>query len=89
MTEKLLILSRILGYTNPDEALVGFVDTYGLAFLIQALQYMCQLNDNDYRQEFAPSLAVVAIADDDDTAKIQLGKVLFGLITKVNFEASS
>lgn len=89
MTEKLLMLLRALGYQSPSEALVRFVGSYNLAFLLQALEYLCQLNDINNRQEFAAaSVAITATNTDDDTDRLRLGRVLFGLISKATIEPS-
>ncbi len=85
MTEKLLILLRALGYQNPKEELVNFVTKYGLAFLLQALEYMSQLCDDDSRQEFLVASTNTTIAN-DDSARLRLGKVLFGLIARVGYD---
>lgn len=78
MTQNLLLLLRSLGYEQPREVLIEFVRLHRLAFLLQALQYMCQLNNEENRQEFYVQSTTYAPSD-DGTARLRLGKVLLGL----------
>jgi hypothetical protein len=84
MTGKLLIFLKALGYEQPSEVLISFVGHYDLTFLLQALEYICQLND-DNRQEFLLASSIAA-TDDDDNTRLRLGKLLFGLIAKLSPE---
>ncbi|HEY5549778.1 MAG TPA: hypothetical protein VIK37_01065 [Candidatus Saccharimonadales bacterium] len=87
MTEKLLRLLRALGYENPKEVLVSFVARFDLAFLLQTLKYLCQLNNEHNRQEFLAVFSTFPANDDDDT-RLRIGKMLFGLIAKLSPEPS-
>lgn len=51
MTQKLLILLRAVGYDNPREVLVGFVERNDFEFLLQAIRYLYQLSDKATQQE--------------------------------------
>ncbi len=82
LTEQLLLLLRSLGYEQPKEALVEFVRVYGLTFLLQAIQYMCQLSNTIEQQEFLASTSVAVTRDDttDDYGSL-LGKAVLRLLS--------
>lgn len=79
MTEKILTLLRALGYQNPGEALINFVTRYDLAFLLQALEHLCQLNDKENRREFLLS-SITSNAIDDTQQRF--GKTILSFIVK-------
>lgn len=79
MTEKLLVLLCSLGYEHPREVLVEFVRQYSLAFLLQALQHMCQLNSKENRYEFLVAASTPPI-NDNTRAHISLGRLLVDLV---------
>lgn len=81
MTQKLLMLLRSLGYEQPREVLVEFVRLHSLSFLLQAIQYMCQLNNEENRQEFYAQPSTY-VPSDDGNARLRLGKVLFSLVAR-------
>lgn len=83
MIEKLLALLRILGYQNPREALMSCVSRYNLVFLLQALEYISQLNNVENKKDFLITSAT-SISADDGIIQLRLGKLLFGLIAKLN-----
>lgn len=88
MIEKLLILLRALGYQHPSEALLRFVAKYDVAFLLQALEYICRL-DNDINRQNTLIASSAADTTDDDSARLRLGKLLFRFVTKATLEPST
>lgn len=84
MTEKLLTLLETLGYQNPSEVLVTFVDMHGLTFLIEALEYIYQMNSDD--RALLISGVSTARDENDDSRRLRLGKILFGFIAKITPE---
>jgi hypothetical protein len=81
LTQKLLDLLRVVGYQNPGEVLVTFVSRHDIEFLLQALRYLSQLTNADYRQEFLPPLLrKPPVADESVSARI--GKIIFNLLMK-------
>ena len=50
--QKLLGLLRLIGYENPQEALLELVTRHDLEFLAQAMHYLSQLTNLDNQQEF-------------------------------------
>ena len=58
LTEKILLFLSALGYAYPQEALVKFVATYDLDYLLEALQYLCQLYHPYFQLEARRQCAV-------------------------------
>lgn len=87
MTEKLLMLLQTLGYRNPSEVLVVFVDTHGLTFLIEALEFIHQMNSDD--RTLLVSGISTAGDENDGFDRLHLGKILFGLIAKNGSETAA
>lgn len=50
--QKLLELLRLIGYENPQKALLELVARHDLEFLAQAMHYLSQLTNLDNQQEF-------------------------------------
>lgn len=84
LTDKLLKLLRILGYENPTQTLVGFVAQYDLASLLQALEYIGQLQNAHGRHE-SISASLTTNLNDDDTTRLRLEAVI-ALIMKTVFD---
>lgn len=80
LTEKLLKLLRVLGYEQPEEVLVGFAKEYSLELLLQAIEYICQLNSEGISREFLSATSAV-YSNDDDSYGLHLGRLLLGLVT--------
>jgi hypothetical protein len=53
LKEKIVVLLRVLGYKEPEQALEQLLEKYDLDFVIEALQYLRQLTDSGQRQEFS------------------------------------
>ncbi len=77
MTEKLLLLLQSVGYEHPQEALVRLVAVYDLAFLLQALQHLCQLYHDEYHKEI---LGAASPVQHSDNAPLRWGKLLLTLL---------
>lgn len=84
MTEQLLILLRGLGYEHPREVLVGFVQKYSLSFLLQALRYLCLLNNLAEQHEFF-KFSISYTTSSDDRLILNIGKLVFGFLAKSTF----
>lgn len=82
LTEKLLLLLQASGYEHPKEILIEFVHIHGLAYLLQTVHRMCSLNSNENQQEFLSSS--IQMTQNDDYARIAIGKLLFGLILRLH-----
>lgn len=85
MTQKLLMLLRSLGYEQPREVLVEFVRLHGLGFLLQAIQYMCQLNSTDNQQEFYSLTTTSTSSDDSVGFSSVLGNIVLRLLSVKTF----
>jgi hypothetical protein len=72
MTDNLLVLLKELGYQNPGELLVNFVNKFGPTFFLQSIEYLCKLNDDDSRQKL--------VISSDDTSISRLSKLLIKLV---------
>lgn len=81
ITEKLLLLLRSLGYQQPEDALVNFVANYDLAFLIEALEYVAQLDHDRERKELLRA-SLAQVATRQDNGPIRVGKMLLNLIIR-------
>lgn len=77
MTQKLLMLLRSIGYQNPRDALIEFVQLRGLTFLFQAIQCMCQLNHEKNRKEFLTK--VLTLTSDNNNSRVRLSMLLASL----------
>lgn len=51
VTSKMLALIHLLGYDDPEKALLDFVASRDLQFLAQTMQYLTQLADEDEQEE--------------------------------------
>lgn len=80
LTEQLLLLLRSLGYEQPKEVLIGFMQLYGLAYLLQALQYMCQLDGADERREILITSAPTTTSGSSTNLGSLVGNAVLGLI---------
>lgn len=80
LTEKLLVVLKTLGYQRPGEMLVGFVAQYDLEYLLEALEYLCRVNNGYGTYEFNPAFVVPSSDGCEDGQRLRLGKLLFGII---------
>ncbi|HEY5442716.1 MAG TPA: hypothetical protein VIJ68_04205 [Candidatus Saccharimonadales bacterium] len=75
LTQKLLMLLRAAGYSNPREALIEFTTQYSFEFLMQAIGHLYQLSDEANQQEFFSRLTAIAVKD-DESLSVRLGKAI-------------
>lgn len=76
-TQKLLILLRVIGYTDPQEALVEFIEQHDFEFLLQAVSYLHQLCDDNNQQELLPTTTLSFTATKINEALIvRLGQAI-------------
>lgn len=85
ITEQLLLLLSRLGYQHPREVLVEFVRLHGLAYLLQALRYMCQLNDADERKEVFVAATTTTPSSDNRSVGSLLGNAVLRLLSVKTF----
>jgi hypothetical protein len=78
MTEKLLILLNQLGYENPKEVLLNFVNKFGVSFLLQSLTYFCRQPYDDERKEILVQ-STWQLQSDDGSTRQRLLKLLSGI----------
>lgn len=79
ITTKTLSLLRSLGYKEPGKVLVTFVSKYGENFFIEALDYVCQLNDY-LDKEFL--LVSNKMLPDDNNSRQRLGRLVMEIVMK-------
>lgn len=79
VTEKILRLLRTLGYNNPKEALLQLVAEHDITFLLQALECICERNQNRETKKSSIT-APAAGADDTKATRLHLGKTAAGLV---------
>ncbi len=81
ITQKLLALLKAVGYEQPREALLDFVSGHSIEFLLQAIHYLYQLTDQDYRMEFLQNgYSAPLLMSRNDSLALRFGKLLLGLI---------
>lgn len=78
ITDRLLALMRALGYNQPEEVMAEFVANYGIAGLLQALQYLCDIDIEGATYERSQLAAASASPQGDGAlARLQrLGSLL-------------
>ncbi|HSX47630.1 MAG TPA: hypothetical protein VLF63_02545 [Patescibacteria group bacterium] len=52
LTDTLIKLFKSLGYQEPTEALINYIEKYGLNFLLQGIQYLYQIINKNSQFEF-------------------------------------
>jgi len=87
--QKLLDLLRLLGYENPQRALIELLSRYDLEFLVQAIRHLAQMTNADNRQSFSLASTVAAVSQDKTTTQTHLGRLLFALVARANFELAA
>lgn len=80
LTQKMLELLEKLGYEMPKQALLDMVQLHGVAFLLQALQYMTRLGDLDEAREIVPAKNAPATDDSDDSLGSRIGSAVLKLL---------
>jgi len=73
LTEQLLTLMRALGYEQPQQPLVGYVEKYGAEQLLQLFRQVCTryLNNDDYgKRELLMPMQSALATDDDIYARV-------------------
>ncbi len=81
ITQKLLDLLRVVGYQNPQEALVSFVSKHGFEFLPQAISYLYQLTNEDNQKElWHYSIPTFSTMMAEEPLSVRLGRSIFGLM---------
>lgn len=78
LTRKLLALMEVVGYQDPQKALLDMANRHGIDFVLQAMEYLYQLTLEENRYEFASQTA--PSTSDEDSASTRLGKAILKLI---------
>ncbi len=85
LIQQLVALVKFLGYEHPKEVITSLIELYGMAFLIEALQYLCDLNNPINQIEFfRGQTAISASNNTGSNLHLRIGKVLLRLIVKPN-----
>lgn len=83
---EMLRLLGILGYEQPQEILLMFVQERGLQSLLEMMEYLCRLSHHENRKEFLRAPAVRrftdsgTLADDGVRRRTNLARALFQLM---------
>jgi hypothetical protein len=76
-----IVLLRVVGYEEPDKALIKLITKYGINFLLDALLHLYQLTNKDERFEFEPRYSKLYIQYPQGLSLISiLGQTLFQLM---------
>jgi hypothetical protein len=68
LVEKTLLLLSALGYEDPEEALLEFIESHGTDYWLQAMEYICQQMDSDDRWQLLNSSGI-----EDDVERLRQG----------------
>ena len=80
LTQQLLTLLRAVGYDNPREVLLAFVQERNFEFLVQAVRHLSQLCNDDNRHELLHKQAAMLVATSDASLAARLGGAILSLI---------
>ena len=75
ITEKILVLLKLIGYQNPEQVLLELAHEYGTDFIMQAVEHLCSLNNN---KQTSPKITMPSV----DSIEERFAKILFILINR-------